>query len=62
VDRVFNLRSLSEHKWESAERFKKTQRTWDKWGLALFIIGLIVMVLYIVIAAILIATGNAQLQ
>jgi hypothetical protein len=49
-------------KWESAERFKKTQRTWDKWGLALFIIGLIVMVLYIVIAAILIATGNAQLQ
>jgi len=47
-------------KWESAERFKKTQRTWDKWGIALFIIGIIIFVLYIVIAAILIATGNAQ--
>lgn len=46
-------------KWESAERFKKVQRTWDKWGLALFIIGLIVMVLYI-IAIILVSTGVAQ--
>lgn len=47
-------------KWESAERFKKTQRTWDKWGKALFIIGIVLTILYIVIAAILIATGYAH--
>ncbi|MGA2159811.1 MAG: hypothetical protein ABSG90_11415 [Dehalococcoidia bacterium] len=46
--------------WDSAERFKKTQRTWDKWGKVLFIIGIAAMVLYFVIAAILVATGYAH--
>jgi hypothetical protein len=47
-------------KWESSERFKKTQRTWDKWGKVLFVIGIIAMVLYFVVLAILFATGSAQ--
>jgi hypothetical protein len=37
-------------KWNSIEHFKKTQRTWAKWGVALFIFGIIISVAWIIIA------------
>jgi hypothetical protein len=36
--------------WDSVEHFRKTQRTWNRWGVALFIIGIVVGVIYAIIA------------
>lgn len=36
-------------KWDSIEHFRKTQRTWKRWGVALFIIGLVLSVIYVII-------------
>jgi hypothetical protein len=36
-------------KWDSVEHFKKTQRTWKRWGVALFIIGIVLGVIYAII-------------
>lgn len=44
-------------KWDSIEHFKKTQRTWDKWGKILFIIAIVISVLYFIVAMVLVATG-----
>lgn len=49
-------------KWDSIEHFKKTQRTWKKWGFILFIIGIAISILYAVIAIILVATGIGELS
>jgi hypothetical protein len=37
--------------WDSVEHFRKTQRTWNRWGVALFIIGIVIGVIYAIIAA-----------
>jgi hypothetical protein len=36
--------------WDSIEHFQKTQRLWNRWGVALFIIGIVVGVIYAIIA------------
>ena len=38
-------------KWDSVEHFRKTQRTWKRWGVALFIIGIVLGVIYAIIIA-----------
>jgi hypothetical protein len=38
--------------WDSVEHFRKTQRTWKRWGVALFIIGVVIGVIYAIIAAV----------
>ncbi len=47
-------------KWDSIEHFKKTQRTWDKWGKILFIIAIVIGILYAIIAIVLVATGIGE--
>jgi len=39
-------------KWDSVEHFKKTQRTWKRWGIALFIIAIIISIISIIISVI----------
>jgi hypothetical protein len=36
--------------WDSVEHFRKTQRTWKRWGVALFIIGVVIGLIYAIIA------------
>lgn len=47
-------------KWDSAEHFKKTQSTWDKWGKGLFIAGIIMGVIYIIVIIVVVATGIGE--
>lgn len=49
-------------KWDSIEHFKRTQRTWRKWGFVLFIIGVAIGILYIIIAVVLVVTGIGELS
>jgi hypothetical protein len=44
-------------KWNSIEHFKKTQRTWKRWGVALFVISLVLTVLYVILLVALTMTG-----
>jgi len=39
-------------KWDSIEHFKKTQRAWKRWGIALFIIAIIISVISVIISVI----------
>jgi hypothetical protein len=48
-------------KWDSIEHFKRTQRTWRKWGFVLFIVGVAIGILYIIIAVVLVVTGIGEL-
>ena len=32
-------------KWDSIEHFKRTQRTWAKWGLGVWVVGLVIGIL-----------------
>ena len=42
-----------QHKrWDSIEHFKKTQRTWAKWGVGLFIVGIVISILWAIAALI----------
>jgi hypothetical protein len=36
--------------WDSIEHFKKTQKTWRKWGIALFIISIAITLLMVIIS------------
>jgi hypothetical protein len=45
-------------KWKNIEHFKKTQRTWKRWGVALFVIWLVLMVLGTAAYFALIFTGS----
>jgi DNA-directed RNA polymerase subunit RPC12/RpoP len=47
-------------KWGSIEHFKKTQRTWKKWGIGLFIAGVVIGIIYAIIVAVIVATGIGQ--
>lgn len=47
-------------KWDSIEHFKKTQRTWKKWGIGLFIASVVIGIIYAIIAAVLVATGIGE--
>ena len=47
-------------KWDSIEHFKKTQRTWKRWGVGLFIAGIVLGILYAIVAAVLVATGIGE--
>ena len=49
-------------KWDSIEHFKRTQRTWRKWGFVLFIVGVAIGILYIIIAVVLVVTGIGELS
>ncbi len=40
-------------KWNSIEHFKKTQKRWSKWGVGLFIAGIVIGVLWIVVVVVL---------
>jgi hypothetical protein len=47
-----------QHKrWDSIEHFKRTQRTWAKWGVGLFIAGIGISILWAIVAAL--AAGYA---
>jgi hypothetical protein len=37
-------------KWDSIEHFKKTQRTWSKWGVILFFVSIALYIIYVIIA------------
>ena len=37
-------------KWDSIEHFKKTQRTWAKWGIGLFIVWIVIAIIATVVS------------
>jgi hypothetical protein len=49
-------------KWNSIEHFRKTQRTWKRWGVALFIIGLVIAVIYGIVALFLTLSGMGTIS
>jgi hypothetical protein len=49
-------------KWDSIEHFKKTQRTWKRWGIGLFIAGVVIGIIYAIIAVVIVLTGIGQLS
>lgn len=36
-------------KWDSIEHFKKTQRTWSRWGVGLLLFGILMIILAVII-------------
>jgi len=49
-------------KWNSIEHFQKTQRTWAKWGIGLFIAGVVIGIIYAIIVAFLVTTGMGEIS
>ncbi len=47
-------------KWDSIEHFKKTQRTWTKWGIGLFIAAIVIGIIYVIILVVIVATGTGE--
>lgn len=39
-------------KWDSIEHFKRTQRTWAKWGIGLFIAAIVISIIAVIISVI----------
>lgn len=38
-------------KWDSVEHFKRTQSTWAKWGIGLWVAGIVFIIIMIILAA-----------
>lgn len=47
-------------RWDSVEHFKRTQRTWDKWGKGLFIAAIVIGIIYAIIAIVIVALGIGE--
>ena len=47
-------------KWDSIDHFKSTQRKWKRWGVGLFIVGIVLGIIYAIIAVVIVATGMGE--
>ena len=46
-------------KWDSIEHFKKTQRTWAKWGIGIALGGILLAIIIVIIIFVIIASSQS---